>query len=275
MLCFHLTTAASTNDAAQRLALAHPGRGLLVSARTQTRGRGRHGRTWHSPPGGAWFSVAWPVAADRDLAHYGPAPLRVGLAVAEALDAIVHGPRPRTPDADPARAIQLKWPNDVLLAGRKLAGILCETAVQPGRAPTLILGVGINVRVDLAALGTALRQPATSLHEHLGAAPSVQAVIDAAAARIVEAMTALDREGLSDEALAALDARLAWRGETVSLRIGARTIRGRLDGLERDGRLRLATSAGSRSFRSGELTRSGAWAAAWTHDCFLQTEVLA
>ncbi|HEX4602294.1 MAG TPA: biotin--[acetyl-CoA-carboxylase] ligase, partial [Gemmatimonadales bacterium] len=104
--------------------------GATVIAEEQTAGRGRDGRTWHSPPGGAWVGMLLRPAR----AELAAVTIRAGLAVADAVDALLARPETR-----------LKWPNDVLLGDRKLAGILGEARWQGGRLEWLALGVGVNV----------------------------------------------------------------------------------------------------------------------------------
>jgi BirA family transcriptional regulator, biotin operon repressor / biotin---[acetyl-CoA-carboxylase] ligase len=134
----HLRTISSTNDRARALAAAGAPHGTLVTATEQTAGRGRQGRTWAAPPGSA-------LLCSLVLRDYDPLlPLRAGLAVADLA-------------GDAAR---VKWPNDVLLDARKLAGILVEARPQDGWA---VLGIGVNVAVDLADLPPALRDRSATL----------------------------------------------------------------------------------------------------------------
>jgi len=134
----HVRSIGSTNDRARELAGAGAPHGTLVTAGEQTAGRGRQGRTWSAPPDQALLMSL--------VLHEPPAllPLRAGLAVATAI-------------GDEA---QLKWPNDVLVAGRKVAGILAEARPSDGWA---ILGIGVNVAIDLAELPDELRDRAGTL----------------------------------------------------------------------------------------------------------------
>ena len=123
----HLRRTTSTNDHCRALAAAGAPHGTLVTAGEQTAGRGRQGRGWAAPPGQALLLSLLLRTYDALL------PLRAGLAVADLAgdDALV------------------KWPNDVLAGGRKLAGVLVEARPQSGWA---VLGIGVNVAVDLTAL---------------------------------------------------------------------------------------------------------------------------
>jgi BirA family transcriptional regulator, biotin operon repressor / biotin---[acetyl-CoA-carboxylase] ligase len=203
----------STNDQAQRLVrVGDASEPTLIHAYAQTAGRGRNGRTWQSPRGGAWMSVLWPLT--RPVEHYVAAPLVAGLAVVRAIRRIVekhqcvHVP-----------LVQVKWPNDVLLNDRKVAGILCETASarpQPGapaRITHLVVGVGINVDFDLSRLAGNLRHPPTTLLESLRIKLDVDVVIDAFATQFEILMRRYDESGLSPGMLRELRSSLAYVGQ--------------------------------------------------------------
>jgi BirA family transcriptional regulator, biotin operon repressor / biotin---[acetyl-CoA-carboxylase] ligase len=157
----HLRATSSTNDRARELAVAGAPHGTLVTAAEQSAGRGRQGRTWSAPPGRALLCSL--VLREHDALL----PLRAGLAVADLAGG----------------AARVKWPNDVLLDGRKLAGILVEARPHDGWA---VLGIGVNVAVELAYLPPDVRARAATL----GRAPS-------------------EIEPTLAELLAALEARLA------------------------------------------------------------------
>ncbi|HTE63919.1 MAG TPA: biotin--[acetyl-CoA-carboxylase] ligase [Solirubrobacteraceae bacterium] len=134
----HLRETPSTNDRARALAAGGAPHGALVTAGMQTAGRGRQGRTWAAPPGQA-------LLLSLLLRDYDPLlPLRAGLAVADLA----------------GEQALVKWPNDVLVGGRKLAGILVEARPEEGWA---VLGIGVNVAVDLAALPPEVRDRAATL----------------------------------------------------------------------------------------------------------------
>lgn len=175
---FHVDQVGSTSDEAKRLAAEHPGQAVLISARTQTQSRGSHGRSWQSPPGGAWFSLAVPMKKPEAAT-----PLVVGEALLEVLGRYAAG-------------LTLKHPNDILHDGKKLAGILCEQTLSAGRAPaeqpptTVIVGVGINANFPASELGNNLRTPPTSLQDILGREVDLPQLIDSAAERIVQRLDA-------------------------------------------------------------------------------------
>lgn len=213
----HLRATTSTNDRARALAAAGAPHGTLVTAAEQTAGRGRQGRTWAAPPGRALLMSVVLRDPDRML------PLAAAVAVAEA--------------AGPEAAI--KWPNDVLLHGRKLAGILAEARPQDGWA---VLGIGLNVAVRMDDLPEELRPTAATL----GLTPGdVEAVLGRVLAALERAL-ALDRAALLD----AWRARDALLGREVSWAAGT----GVAAGIDGDGRLVVdLPGGGRRALEAGEV----------------------
>ena len=153
----HLRATASTNDVARELAAAGAVHGTVVTAAEQTAGRGRQGRTWVAPAGSS-------LLASVIVRPFGPLlPLAGAVAVAEAC----------------GERAQIKWPNDVLLGGGKVAGILTEANVAGGWA---VLGVGINVALDVDGLPEDVRARAASLGRRSEDVPAV----------LADVLTALD-----------------------------------------------------------------------------------
>ena len=150
--CF--TRVTSTMDAARDLAREGAPEGALVVAESQTGGRGRLGRAWVSPPGGLWRSLLLrpDVAAER-LPLLG---LVFAVGCAEGLSRAA-----RT-------VIGVKWPNDLILEGRKVGGLLLETEMAVGRAHLVIAGVGVNVNLEVGDFPSELQTRATSLKLNLG-----------------------------------------------------------------------------------------------------------
>lgn len=186
----HLRSTDSTNRRARELAAAGAPHGALVTAREQTAGRGRQGRSWSAPPGqGLLLSV---VVREFDALL----PLRAGLAVADVA----------------GQAARVKWPNDVLLDGGKLAGVLVEGRPQEDWA---VIGIGVNVAVDVGALPPDVRDRAASLgREESALEPTLEQLLRALERRLAEP---------GAHALAALRERDALLGRPVRWAQGAGT----------------------------------------------------
>jgi BirA family biotin operon repressor/biotin-[acetyl-CoA-carboxylase] ligase len=142
-----LPSTTSTNDIVKDLAQHGAPEGTAVVAEYQTQGRGRHGRSFVSPAGvGIYLSLL--VRPQADIHRLPQLTLAVAVATAEALAEYS------------ALPIRLKWPNDVEISGKKIAGILCEAVLHPLASPLVIIGIGINVN-------TALEQFPPELHQHV------------------------------------------------------------------------------------------------------------
>lgn len=142
----------STNTLAKKIAKTSE-EGTIVIAETQTGGRGRLGRKWISPMGGVWLSIILkpqiPVAQAPDIT------LISGLAAAKAI-------RRYALDA------KIKWPNDVLIKGKKVCGILTEIGVENERISYIIVGIGVDANVDIESFPEEIREGSTSLRRELG-----------------------------------------------------------------------------------------------------------
>ena len=200
-----------TVDSTQRVARELPV-GTIIIAHAQTAGYGRYGREWISPPGGLYASII--VAPDPLL------PLRAGVAVAEALSAYGIDAR-------------LKWPNDVTVRGKKIAGILIENGPEK-----MILGIGVNLdkipypnATSVRAAGVAVPQPEELL------------------SIISDKLVAL----VADDAIAARYRDLCVTiGKQVIISVGPKEIRGRALGIDQRGRLLVQTRTGVHRIHSGD-----------------------
>lgn len=221
----------STNDVARSLADAGAPAGTAVIAEEQLAGRGRGGKHWVSPPGlGIWLSV---VLRPAELPAPGLLPLRVGLAAAAALDAF----------ARPGR-VEVKWPNDLLVAGRKLGGILCEGSWDSGGVSFVVAGIGVNAGHAPDDFPAVLRAGATSLRIAAGWSPP-RAEVAGALVRALAALPARFAATLSDAELAELERRDALRGREVRVTAeGAAPLEGTALGVAPDGALRVRTADG-------------------------------
>jgi BirA family transcriptional regulator, biotin operon repressor / biotin---[acetyl-CoA-carboxylase] ligase len=238
----HYDTIDSTNTEARRLAadLREP---LLVTAAEQSAGRGRQGREWQSPRGGAWMSLAWP--ARQPPAAYAAVSLAAAAGVLRALRELAA----RSP-----QRFEVKWPNDILLDDQKVAGILCEQRLGGGaNADMLIIGVGVNVNFDHSLFPSDLRHPAITLAAALDKPLTVNVVIEKVAEHLAAALNAFEAEGLTDSLLTELRESLAYVGAVRSWTGPNGTVQGRVVGLDDAGRLLLDTQAGRIACDTGEF----------------------
>jgi len=221
----------STNAEARRRAEAGEVGPLWIAARRQTAGRGRRGRQWGSDSGNLFTSLL--LLTQKSPAEAAQLTFAASLAVADLLDRYV-----------PPALVMIKWPNDVLLDGRKTSGILIESGPAPSGGLWLAVGIGVN----LSQTPGETERPATCIAEHLAhgvvSAPSV----DEAAKALAETFGAwLDRwTTLGFQPI--LD---AWIARTPGLhgpctaRLTNETLTGTADGVEADGSLRLKLPDGS------------------------------
>lgn len=212
----------------------------IALAEYQTAGRGRRGRAWLAPPGGAvCLSLSWSFReVPPDL---GALSLAVGVCVLRALKEV-------------GLSARLKWPNDILVEERKLGGILIELRAESAGPACVVIGIGLN-----AALGEALlRQiatlglPATDLAS-AGVAISRNIVTSAMIAQVLRGLQEFERESLRPfiEEWRSAD---ALRGNEVSVHTTTQTIRGVARGIDLHGALLVETPQGVRRFISGEVT---------------------
>lgn len=209
-------------------------------AEQQTQGRGRLGRRWVTPLGsGVALSLAWPAACLPDSRPPPALALRVGVALAQACARLG------------LREVRLKWPNDLLVEGRKLGGILME-----GHAAGVVIGVGLNHAFPPGWRGR-VGQPLTSLREHLGRrVPSRARVVEVMLDALWGVMRVAD-EGWRD----ALARRDALSGRPVQVHgPGGEVWAGVASGVTAEGALRVVTPGGERLCHAGEVSvRADAW----------------
>ncbi|HVR71883.1 MAG TPA: biotin--[acetyl-CoA-carboxylase] ligase [Vicinamibacteria bacterium] len=227
----HLAEVASTNDLLKEKARAGAPEWSAVLADRQTAGRGRAGHRWVSPEGNLFLSVL--LRPVLPAAHVPVLPLAAGLAVAEA--AAEH-----VPD------VRLKWPNDVVVGGRKLAGILVEGMSGAGGMEAAIVGIGLNVGLDPRSLPGDLRDRVTSLAAQTGRSVRVADAAAAVLARLRVWYDRLAREGPPVVIAAWRERSVAWWGRPVEARSGGSVLRGVAHGLDERGALLLDLEDGSR-----------------------------
>lgn len=213
----------STNDAVMAAGRAGAPEGLAVLADRQTAGRGRRGRAWASPPGiGLYTSIL--LRPEQPPARAPLVTLVAGLAVAEAIREVA--------GLDPL----LKWPNDLLVDGRKVAGILTEMASVDARVSYLAVGIGINVNHGARDLPEDLLPVATSLHL-MTSLTIPRCDLAAAVYNSMDRWYQVFREGKSETILAHGRQRSATLGQSVDVIAGEERWRGLAVDLDADGAL--------------------------------------
>lgn len=231
----------STNAEAARIGAELAGPTWLL-ALEQTAARGRRGRAWSNPVGN--FAATLVLPGMIEPAHAAQRSFVAALALYDACVAVTGAPE----------AFALKWPNDVLLRGGKLAGILLETL--PGRGGPLGLAVGIGVNLAHApdpALLEARAVPPVALSSLTGAPIAPEAFLDHLAPAFARHMAQHDAQGFAPIRTAWL-ARAARLGEAITARLPNEVITGTFEGLEADGALRLRTPQGIRAIAAADIT---------------------
>ncbi len=218
---------------------------LLLAAERQTAGRGRAGRSWLAEPGDSLcFSLAWRFAGP--LHRLTGLSLAVGVALAECLRA------PRL-DGKPGTPVMLKWPNDLLVDGAKLGGILIETAgASVPDGVWAVIGVGLNVRTN-AQRDASIDQAVAALAP-ADSSIDRNALLAQLAASLARALARFEREGLAPF-VARWDALHAHAGQTVSIVEQGRTLhQGLALGIDGSGCLQLETRAGIVKVAAGDVS---------------------
>ena len=236
----------STQDVAARLAASGAEHGTAVIAETQSAGRGRMGRRWHSPPGANLYTtiILRPKIA---LAEAGRLSLVAGVAVAEALESVAPG------------MVALKWPNDVWLNRKKAAGMIAEAV--SGSDQTLVcvlLGIGLNLNLAADELPGDLRAHATSVLIETGRRcdrPALAAAL----------FSALNNRYMEFEARGFEAVQPVWEsysaltGMKVTVVNGGARETGVVRGIDSSGALMLDTAGGPRRILAGDVTLEGAY----------------
>lgn len=226
---------ASTNT----VLLAEPlGGPVLLAADVQSAGRGRRGKRWHSPAGsGALFSLALPLR--RPARELGGLSIVAGVAAVRALRRLG------------ATQAALKWPNDLLVHGAKLGGILVETRKQ-GAGSVAVVGIGINhLLVD--GLATRLQRGIAALDQLLRPLPARNVVISAVGCELFAALRAFDASGF-EPFRGDWEALHAFAGKALRVRLAdGRVVAGVAAGLAADGALQVRTRTGLRTVRNGRV----------------------
>ena len=220
----------STNDVVDRLARDNVPEGAVVFAESQSKGRGRLGRKWLSPARkGLWFSILLrPLLSPQEA-------MQLTVASATALRRAIQAQTGLEPE--------IKWPNDILVRGKKIAGILTELHAELDQVKYVILGIGVDVNLNAGDFPAELRKSATSLKAELGK-PVPRAELAVGILRELDddygQIAAAGFTTLADE----WEKHCTTIGQEVVIRTGERQIRGRAESLGEDGALLLRTDHG-------------------------------
>jgi BirA family biotin operon repressor/biotin-[acetyl-CoA-carboxylase] ligase len=235
------STVSTNTELVERPYPAH-GRSEVLLAEFQTAGRGRRGRSWLAPPGGAvCLSLSWTFPeVPRDA---GSLSLAVGVSVLRALNAL------SVPD------VRLKWPNDVLVGNRKLGGILIELRAEAAGPACVVVGIGLNVALgsDLVETIAATGLQAADLVGVTGKPVSRNALAGQLIENTMQGLLQFERDGLKafvDEWSEAD----ALRGLALDVIVGNEVVRGLGRGIDLSGALLVETPRGVQKFLSGEVT---------------------
>jgi len=236
--CVHLDEVDSTSDEIWRRAAEGAPHGLVVRADRQSAGRGRQGRSWVGADGD--LMVSWLLRLDPVPERVGTLSVVEGIALARALDR--HAPG----------RIRLKWPNDLLLDGRKVGGLLLESRIGTGL--TVVSGLGLNLRTPTEGWGE-LEGRASALDEVVRMDSAV--LLDQLLAQLEVAVDAMVADG-PDDILAEWSRWSALDGREITWRADGETCHGRVRGIGADGGLRVVLADESESvLYSGDVHLGG------------------
>lgn len=228
----------STNDVVRQRGQGRSLHGAVVLAEEQTQGRGRRGRTWHSPAGANLYcSLGWRF--ERPLQTLSGLSLAIGAMIAE------------TVEADYGAKLALKWPNDLFYEGRKLGGILVEMVGEDSGRQRVIMGIGLNVDMPIGE-GDAINRPWTDLRAAIGRPIDRNELAGRLLSQLAEGLTQVDRYGMGEW----LQRWRQWdylKGRSVVVE-GVPPVTGIAAGIDDDGALLVDTASGRSVLAGGEAS---------------------
>ena len=234
----------STNDLALQGGINGVQEGTLILAERQTRGRGRHGRKWLAPPGSSILASV--ILRHRLRANQVGLPNLIGaISIATAINALTN------------LSTWIKWPNDVLIQGKKVSGVLTELEYDRHRQPFFVMGFGVNVNMTEADLPEELRASATALqiesNREISRVPLLQAILH----RLEENYLRL-RRGETEPIITTANGLLHFSGDWVQIKTTDGVFRGQVEGIDQDGGLLLRDmNREQRKFLIGEVLQTG------------------
>ncbi len=247
VLHYSPSTASTNADALtylQQPATTSTPHGLVILADCQTAGRGRRGRTWHSPPQGNLYTsvIVVPRPKATGMAPWLTwVPLFSALAGADCLS------------QQTGLSVSVKWPNDLLINEKKLGGILCEQTTTPDRTMAIVIGIGLNINAALNSFPEDLREGATTLSEQAGRQFDRVSILADLLCRLEQRMDRLFLDGpagMVDE----FTQRCSTLGKTVRVTLEEKgVVQGIADSIGPDGCLRLRVTAGDLQTLSSAL----------------------
>ena len=228
----------SSSSRLQDLATQGAPEGSIVVARSQSKGRGRLGRSFVSPIGGLYFSV---LLRRKEIVGDAPTSLLAGLASSQAIDEVARV------------ASYIKWPNDVLLGNFKVAGVLTEFS-EDRDGPRLIVGIGINVNVAMKQIPFLLRSTMTSTLLQTGQQLDLNEMLHAVLCWF-QGHLETRAQGKGPLLIGQIGDRMPIIGQQVHAKVGREAVKGRVLALASSGALVLETKNGRRSIAAGEIER--------------------
>lgn len=234
----------STNDLALQCGIDGAQEGTLILAESQTQGRGRHGRRWLAPPGSSILASV--ILRHRLRANQVGLPNLIGaVAIATAINELTDLPT------------QIKWPNDVLIQGKKVSGVLTELEYDRHRQPFFVMGFGVNVNTTRIDLPEELHASATSLQIESNREISRVVLLQAILHRLEENYLHLKRND-TEPIVATANRLLHFFDDWIQIQMADGVFRGRAEVIDRDGGLLLKDMNGNlRKFLVGEVLQTG------------------
>ena len=229
----------STNAALKRRALSEDIHGVALFAETQTAGRGRLGRVWVSPPkSNIYLSLGWRTGLEPlELAGLS---LAAGCAIGEGLE------------RNFGLKMQLKWPNDLYLGGKKCGGVLIDLVQSSNQDWTIVVGVGLNVAMPNSG-GNDIDQPWTDLGSH-SAVPLTRNEVGGQLLGALVPLLSSWQVGAFSQWRESWSRRDLMAGHQITVQQGNHSISGRADGVDQSGALRVVTNEGLTVVQSGEAS---------------------
>ncbi len=230
----------STNSEAKTLFLQGETEGLIVVAKKQTAGRGRKGRSWLSPVGGLYFSI---ILKPRLSVETAPLlGLLSGCAVVRSLSSFG------------LRNVTLKWPNDVLVDEKKIAGILCEAVTREDESFGIIVGIGVNQNCPVTHMPAGLQWPATSVFDEIGKETTLESLLCSITNEIDMLLQNVESESSFVGVLNELRKFSSTIGAKVRIHEAGKTIIGIAKDIDTTGALIVETNEGCKTVVEGDVS---------------------